>query len=75
MVSYFSIPGLPSKYAAYCYERNSRLLLQSRPDFSEQEHYNITLHHNGMKVFKEAISCAVLAKYPWMSFIGILTLQ
>lgn len=28
-----------------------------------------------LKVFKEAISCAVLAKYPWMSFIGILTLQ
>lgn len=52
MVSYFSIPGLPSKYAAYCYERNSRLLLQSRPDFSEQEHYNITLHHNGIESFQ-----------------------
>lgn len=52
MVSYFSIPGLPSKYAAHCYERNSRLLLQSRPDFSEQEHYNITLHHNGIESFQ-----------------------
>lgn len=46
------IPGLPSKYAAHCYERNSRLLLQSRPDFSEQEHYNITLHHNGIESFQ-----------------------
>lgn len=34
------------------YERNSRLLLQSRPDFSEQEHYNITLHHNGIESFQ-----------------------
>lgn len=48
----WTIPGLPSKYAAHCYERNSRLLLQSRPDFSEQEHYNITLHHNGIESFQ-----------------------
>ena len=26
--------------------------MQSRPDFSEQEHYNITLHHNGIESFQ-----------------------
>ena len=33
------------------FERNSRLFLQGRGDFEEDEHYNITLHQNGITAF------------------------
>ena len=36
MLAYLNIPGMKSEYAAYTYERNSRLILQMREDFFEE---------------------------------------
>lgn len=54
LLTYWEIPGMKPEYAAYTYERNSRLLLQKRDDFCEKAHFNITMHHNGIESFKQS---------------------
>lgn len=54
LLSYWNIPGMKPEYAAYSYERNSRMFLQCRYDFIEDTHFNITLHHNGIESFKQS---------------------
>ena len=43
--------ALPLAIPEIVFERNSRLFLQSREDFEEEEHFNITLHQNGITTF------------------------
>lgn len=62
-LTYLDFPGMQPEYAAYAYERNSRLLLQKRDDFEEELHFNITLHHNGIESFKQSnIMCGFSKK-------------
>ena len=69
-LSYIDFPGFPPSYASHQFERNSRFFLQRREDFLEDEHFNITLHHNGVESFKDSnISCgfskAALNTFGW----------
>ena len=62
-LSYIDFLGFPPAYASHQYERNSRFFLQRREDFLEDEHLNITLHHNGVESFKDSnISCGLSKK-------------
>ena len=76
MLTYLNIPGVEPKYAAYTFERNSRLILQMREDFFEKEHFNISLHQNGIESFKHSnIMCGLskraLLTFGWHIEIGI----
>ena len=60
MLAYLNILGMKPEYAAYTYERNSRLILQMREDFLEKKHFNISIHHNGIESFKHSnIMCGL----------------
>ena len=59
-LTYIEAPGQLSLFAASQYERNFRFFLQQRDDFGESEHYNVTLHHNGVESFQNSnISCGI----------------
>jgi len=67
-LTYLGIPGMPQSFAAHSFERNSRFFLQQRDDFIEDEHFNISLHHNGVESFKDSnISCGI-SKQALISF-------
>lgn len=62
-LSYIGFPVLSPAHASFKFEKNSRFFLQRREDFFENEHYNITLHHNGVESFKGSnISCGLSKK-------------
>lgn len=69
-LSYLNVPGMLSSYASHVFERCSRYFLQRRDDFYEDEHFNITLHHNGIESFSSSnVSCGIskqaLVFYDW----------
>ena len=67
-LTYLGIPGMSQSFAAHSFERNSRFFLQQRDDFIENEHFNISLHHNGVESFKDSnISCGI-SKQALISF-------
>ena len=68
MLTYLNIPGMKSEYAACAYERNSKLLLQTRDDFYEDPHYNITMHHNGIESFKQSYIMCGFSKEALLAF-------
>ncbi|MEE0202435.1 MAG: hypothetical protein U0I51_18090 [Muricomes sp.] len=68
MLTYLNIPGMKSEYAACAYERNSKLLLQTRDDFYEDPHYNITMHHNGIESFKQSNIMCGFSKEALLAF-------
>lgn len=63
-------PGMadPYWYAAYTYEKNSRLLLQKKDDFWEKPHFNITMHHNGIESFKQSNILCGFSKEALLAF-------
>lgn len=50
------------------HERNSRLLLQSRDDFEEYRHNNVSLHHSGVESFQLSGMICGLSKSALISF-------
>ena len=50
------------------HERNSRLLLQSRDDFEEQPHFNVSLNHSGVESFQLSGMICGLSKTALISF-------
>ena len=59
---------MSQSFAAHSFERNSRFFLQQRDDFIENEHFNISLHHNGVESFEDSnISCGI-SKQALISF-------
>lgn len=76
MLAYLNIPGMKSEYAAYTYERNSRLILQMREDFFEEKHFNISIHYNGIESFKHSnimcgLSKTALLALGWHIEVGV----
>ena len=51
---YLSFPLMPAGDVFNTHERNSRLLLQSREDFEEYIHYNISIHYSGTESFQHS---------------------
>lgn len=75
-LTYINALGMKPEYAAWIFERNSRLLLQQRDDFSEKKHCNITMHHNGIESFKQSnIMCGfskrALQEFGWHISIDV----
>lgn len=76
MLAYLNIPGMKSEYAAYTYERNSRLILQMREDFFEEKHFNISIHYNGIESFQHSnimcgLSKTALLALRWHIEVGV----
>lgn len=76
MLTYLNIPGMKPEYAAYTYERNSRLILQMREDFFEEKHFNISIHYNGIESFQYSniicgLSKTALLALGWYIEVGI----
>lgn len=75
-LSYIAIPGYSSKIAGSRFERNSRLSFIQRNDFYEKNHFNVTLHQNGIESFKNSnIMCGIskfaLETFGWSEELGI----
>ena len=76
MLTYLNIPGMKPEYAAYTYERNSRVILQMREDFFEEKHFNISIHYNGIESFKHSnimcgLSKTALLAFGWHIEVGV----
>lgn len=76
MLTYLNIPGMKPEYAAYTYERNSRIILQMREDFFEEKHFNISIHYNGIESFKHSnivcgLSKTALLAFGWHIEVGV----
>ena len=67
-VCYLGFDDTVGSGALYVNEKNSRLLLQSRDDFEEYSHFNITLHHSGIESFQLSGIICGLSKTALMSF-------
>ena len=61
-LSYLCDPWMLPSDESYKFERNSRLFLQQRTDFTEDRHHSITLHHNGVESFKDSNICCGFSK-------------
>lgn len=59
---YLGYPLMPASVAINAHERNSRLLLQSRDDFEEYRHYNISIHYSGTESFQQSSIFCGLSK-------------
>ena len=71
LISYFDTKYTNAELSFHVYEKNSRLLLQRRLDFEEENNFaNLTLHQNGIELFKNSnficgFSKFILDRFEW----------
>lgn len=68
LLGYLDVPGVNKQLALSAVERNARLFLKERNDYSESRHLNITMHQYGIESFKQSIIMCGFSKYILMAF-------
>ncbi|MCR8969792.1 hypothetical protein [Facklamia sp. 7083-14-GEN3] len=53
-LSYLDVPEMNEQHALQVFERNARLFLKKREDYTEYISINVTMHHNGIESFKQS---------------------